>query len=257
MTFNSTRLLYNRGNFIRETIMKKSLVGLMVSLCFLVSCTYNPFIGDNHTTGSAAGVAVGAAAGAGGVAALGGSKFAMMLGGLTGGMLGYYATTLRYDSGGIIQGGGDVYTVGDYIGIYIPSDRLFYPNTADFTPQAPSILDSVGVILQRKPNNNILISGNTSGFSRPRWELRLSEERAKKVAAYLWNTTDISQFKENSINLRRLKYVGYGDYFPIATHETNAGIRKNSRIQITSYPTGCDLDLDLKHEKINNYGSSD
>ncbi len=237
--------------------MKKLMVGLIGCSFLLASCSYNPFIADNHTTGSAAGVAVGAAAGAGSAAALGGSKFALAVAGITGGAIGYYVTTLRFDAGGIIQGGGEVYTVGDYVGIYIPSDKLFEPNTAEFTPQAESILDSVGNVLERYPNNSILISGNTSGFSRPRWENRLSEERAKKVAAYLWDTTDITQFKENSNNMRRLNYVGYGDYFPIATHYTNKGIRQNSRIQITSYPTGCELDSELQKEKISNYGAND
>lgn len=220
----------------------KRCVRILVLLCLLpslLSCTYNPFTTDNHLTGSPQSALLGAAIGAGGVAALGASKPLIVLGGLTGGAIGYYVTTLRFDAGGIIREGGKVYTVGDYLGIYIPTDRLFEPNSADFTPHAPFILDSVAVVLRRCPSNNILISGNTSGFGRVKWELFLSEKRAQKVAAYLWST-GINTFAAPGIR-RRLQYVGYGDYFPIASDLTNTGIRQNSRIQITSYPSRFNL----------------
>jgi outer membrane protein OmpA-like peptidoglycan-associated protein len=228
---------------------------LLASL-FLSGCTFNPFTTNNHTTGSATGAVVGAAAGAGGVALLGGPKQLMAIAGIGGGMLGYYVTTLRYDSAGVIRRGGQVYQVGDFVGINIPSDNLFEPNTAEFLPQAEPILDSAANVLKRFPNNNILISGNTSGFAAPRWERRLSQRRAQKVAAYFWNQ-GINNFKDKSIEMRRLNYVGYGDYFPISQTYTNDGIRQNSRIQITSYPSNCDLGLDKRHASMRNVGALD
>lgn len=230
-----------------------SLISSALLFSLLTGCTFNPFTLNNKTTGTATGALAGAGIGAGGVALLGGSKPMMVLAGLGGGALGYYMTTLRYESGGIIQSAGQVYEVGDLIGIYIPSDQLFEANTADFLPQASAILDSTATVLKRKPNNNILISGNTSGFYRSRWERKLSERRAQKVAAYLWNA-GVNQFKDQSIELRKLNYVGYGDYFPIAQKYTNEGIRENSRIQITSYPNDCDLGLDKRHVALYNEG---
>lgn len=235
--------------------MEAKLIGTLVcSIALLTSCTYNPFIGDNHTTGSPAGAVIGAAAGAGGVALFTSYKPLMVAAGIGGGMIGYYVTTLRYDAGGVMQGGGQVYKVGDYVGIEIPTDKLFEPNTAEFLPQAAPILDSAANVLQRTPNNNIVISGNTSGFSMARWEQKLSEDRAEKVAAYLWNA-GVNNFKETSNNTRRLNYVGYGNYFPIATNLTNDGIRANSRIQITSYPSSCDLQLGKRDVAMRNVGA--
>lgn len=229
------------------------LCSVILALPLLASCSYNPFIADNHETGSPIGAAIGAGAGAGGVAALGGTKLAMVVGGLAGGAAGYYVTTLRYDSGGIMQSGGNVYTIGDMVGIYIPSEKLFEPNTDEFLPQAYDILQSTSTVLARYPKNNIMISGNTSGFYRPRWEKNLSERRAQKVSAYLWNA-GINNFKNPGIDLRRLNYVGYGDYFPISQKLTNQGIRENSRIQITSYPSDCDLNIDKKSVAVHNIG---
>ncbi|RDI44595.1 OmpA family protein [Aquicella lusitana] len=233
-----------------------NVLRLVLMLFFLSGCSYNPFISNNHTTGSPVGAAAGAGVGAGSIAVLGGSKTLMTVGGLGGGALGYYMTTLRYDAGGVIQSGGQVYKVGDFVGINIPSDKLFEPNSAEFLPQAGPILDSAATVLQRYPNNNIIISGNTSGFSRPRWERRLSEARARKVASYLWNA-GINNFKGAETDLRTLNYVGYGNYFPIANTYTNDSIRKNSRIQITSFPTYCDLHLDRRHLAMRNMGALD
>jgi outer membrane protein OmpA-like peptidoglycan-associated protein len=232
----------------------KIIAALVFSLPLLAGCSYNPFIADNHETGKPIGAAIGAGIGGGGVALLGGTKPYIGLAALAGGAIGYYVTTLRYDSGGVLQGGGQVYKIGDFTGIYIPSDKLFEPNTAEFLPQAGPILDSTATILMRTPNNNILISGNTSGFYCARWEQRLSERRAQKVAAYLWNA-GINNFKPQNNDLRRLNYVGYGDYFPIAATHRNEGLRDNSRIQITSYPSNYDLQLDKRHIAVHNVGA--
>tara|TARA_R110000868_G_scaffold360501_4_gene622547 strand:- start:145 stop:810 length:666 start_codon:yes stop_codon:yes gene_type:complete len=186
------------------------------------------------------GTVVGAGAGAGSIAMLSNSSGAIALGGIGGGAIGYYFTSMRSDASGVIQADGNVYMLGDYIGIYIPSDRLFEENTADLLPQATSILNSTIAVLQRKPSNNIMISGNTSGFGRADREQRLSQKRAKTVAAYLWSS-GISQFKDTTRDTRKLNYAGYGDYFPIASDRTNKGIRENSRMQITSYPCLADL----------------
>lgn len=221
---------------------------LVVTLCSLITtaCAYNPFISNNHTTGTAFGTAAGATVGAGSIALLGGSKGMILLGGVTGGAVGYYVTSIRYDAAGIMQADGNVYLLGDYIGIYLPSDRLFETNTAELLPRANAILDSAVAVLQRKPDNNIMISGNTSGFDRPGREQALSQQRAKAVAAYLWSS-GIVQFKDRSSDTRKLNYVGYGDFFPVASDHTNSGIRANSRIQITSYPSFADLH-ENKHE---------
>lgn len=217
----------------------KPYVALVFSLTLFTGCAYNPLIPNNHTTGSPVGAIVGASVGAGGVALLGGSKPYMGLAGIAGGVIGYYVTTLRYDSGGIIQAGGTVYKIGDFVGIYIPSDNLFEPNTDRFLPQAKPILDSAAAIIMRYPKSNVLISGNTSGFYRARWEQSISERRAEKIAAFLWNAEINNTYNPG----RRLDYVGHGDFFPIAKDITNRGIRDNSRIQITLYPSDCDLHL--------------
>jgi outer membrane protein OmpA-like peptidoglycan-associated protein len=228
-----------------------------IFLCLLTAgCSYNPFLSNHHETGSPLGAAAGAAIGAGSMAALNAPKAYLGIGGLVGGTIGYYVTTLRYDAGGIIQAGGQVYKIGDKVGIYIPTDQLFEPNTDAFLPEAPEILNSVVAVLERYPNHNILISGNTSGFYRSKWEQRISERRAQKVASFLWNA-GINYFKNPGTNFRKIQVVGYGDYFPLSQTITNQGIRTNSRIQITAYPSNYELGIDKRQLSAYNVGSMD
>lgn len=226
---------------------------LLMALC-LPGCTYNPFMSNNHNTGSVTGRVVGMGAGGGTATLLGAPTPVRIMAGVGGGSIGYYATTQRFAASGVYYAGGQVYQIGQKVGIDVPTDKLFQANTAEFLPQATPVLDSIVAVLNRTPNNNIMISGNTSGFGMTRWEQKLSQERAKAVAAYLWNA-GINQFQEDSTSLRKLNYVGYGNYFPIASNLTNKGIRQNSRIQITSYPRDEDLKLDRDSLAADNIGA--
>ncbi|MCD6039886.1 MAG: yiaD 1 [Gammaproteobacteria bacterium] len=223
----------------------------------LSACSYNPFNGSDHLTGSALGTGAGAIAGGSAAAVMGTSSKPMLgLAALAGASVGYYITSLRFDSAGIIQAGGQVYTLGDYATIEIPSDKLFDTNSSDLLPQADAILKSVVAILNRYDCNNIMISGNTSGFNSSRFEHRLSEDRARQVAGFLW-AHGVSGLKAQSLDSRKLTYVGYGNYFPVANNITNSGIRANSRIQITAYPTKDQLLIDKKQKTFNNIGDID
>jgi len=226
---------------------------LVPAFLLLTSCSFNPFTTDNEMTGKVVPTAAGGAIGAGSVALLGGSKYAIGLGALGGATLGYYLSTLNFAAGGVAQAGGQVYTLGDYVTIEIPTDSIFDENSAELLPEAGPVLQSAVSVLERYPNNNILVSGNTSGFGTRRWERKLSENRAREVAAYLW-AHGISSFRgannfDPSAPLRTLNYVGYGNYFPISNNIKAASIRENSRIQITAYPSKSQLKL-CKDQKV-------
>jgi len=225
----------------------------------LTACSFNPFTTDNEMTGKPLPTAIGGAAGAGSAALLGGSKYTIGLAGLGGAALGYYVSSLDFAAGGVTQIGGQVYTLGDYVTIEIPTDQIFDENSADLVPEAAAPLQSVVEVLKRYPSNNILISGNTSGFGTRRFELSLSERRAREVAAYLW-AHGINSFKGATFDpdspTRTLSYVGYGNYAPIANDIRADSIRQNSRIQITAYPSKSQLKLCKEQKVFANIGAT-
>lgn len=231
-------------------------LSLIPSLLLLLSgCTYTGK--DNSLTGNAAGPLIGATAGVAGTAALGAPRPIIVGAGIGGAALGYYMTTLRFDSGPIIRAGGEVYTQGDYVGINLPAYRLFEPNTDRLTPQAQPLLDTAISVLKRYPDMNVYITCSGSGMGSRQHEQELSEARARQVASYLW-AHGINSFKKRSIETRRLAYAGYGDKFPIVNPVTKVGnIQQNSRVQITLYPSAMDLKLDRKSKIFNNVGGED
>jgi hypothetical protein len=227
---------------------------LFSTLLIAAGCT--PISSSNPPTGNVVGPIIGGALGATGAAAAGLPKPFIGLVGVLGAGLGYYATTERFAAAGIIHSGGQIFTQGDFLTIEIPTDRLFDVNTSELLPGTDVTLDSVVKILNRYPRNNILISGNTSGFGSDRYEQKLSEARAREVSAYLW-AHGISTYSGTSINTRKLIYVGYGSYFPVGNSIRLAGIRSNSRIQITAYPSKAQLCLNKKFKEFNDIGNLD
>lgn len=225
---------------------------IFCTLLTLAGCA--PISDTDPPTGNIYGTALGAFAGAGLAGVLGAPKPAIAVAGIAGAGIGYYMTTMRFSSAGIVAAGGKVYTVGDYVIIDLPTDSLFEPNTSEYLPMTSPILDSIVSVLSRYSGNNIFISGNTSGFWTERYERKMSQCRAEQIAAYLWahGITNVRDFKpdSNDINTgRRLIYVGYGDEFPIANDIRIKGIRANSRIQIVASPPSATLHWDKNKKK--------
>jgi outer membrane protein OmpA-like peptidoglycan-associated protein len=211
-------------------------------LLALAGCA--PISQENPPTGNIVGTAIGGVTGAGVAGLLGAPKPVVAVAGIAGAGLGYYLTTLRFASSGIVAAGGKVYMVGDYVIIDIPTDNLFDTNTAEFLPGTETILDSLVRVLTRYNGHNIFISGNTSNFWTDRFSKKISECRAAQVASYLWahGITNMLTFRKdtnetNDGKQRRLIYIGYGNEFPIANDLRIKGIRSNSRIQIIASPS--------------------
>lgn len=235
---------------------KWNKITVIVLSIMLVSCTYNPFSLNNELTGNPVGPLAGGIAGVGILSFFNAPRALVALGGLGGAGLGYYFTTLRYASGGIINSGGQVFTLGEYVSISIPADQLFELNSIEFTPCACPILESVVAVLNRYPNNNILISGNTTGFATAHYERKLSEARARQVAAFLW-CHGIMGLSCDHFHIRKLTYVGYGNYFPIANNICNESLRLNSRVQITAYPPYSQLYMNVHCKVFGNIAALD
>jgi len=103
---------------------------------------------------------------------------------------------------------------------------LFNKGKADILPESREILQEVGRILQNT-ENNIRIEGHTDNVPQysylypSNWEL--STGRATNVLRFLIN---------EGLAPEKLSAVGYGEYHPIATNDTEEGRRLNRRVDI-------------------------
>ncbi|MBQ9205531.1 MAG: OmpA family protein [Treponema sp.] len=85
-------------------------------------------------------------------------------------------------------------------------------------------LDEIADVLKLAPNSQFLIEGHTAAVGKPEGEQRLSEQRARKIAAEL---------SKRGISAHKFICKGYGGNKPIASNETDAGRAQNRRVEIT------------------------
>ncbi|MDX1900754.1 MAG: OmpA family protein [Gammaproteobacteria bacterium] len=238
-----------------HSITKRYALLIATNILF-AGCSYNPFTTNNHLTGNVAGTTVGAVAGAGTAAIFTSQKAVIGLAGLAGGLVGYYMTTLDFASGGIKRAGGDVYTQGQLVTINLSADYLFDSNSADLLPEAGPALNSAIKVLAYFPDDNIIVSGNSAGFGTSKRDQQLSERRARVIAQYL-TLHGVDAFQASNTRVRKLTYVGYGNYFPISNDTTAVGLNQNSRIQITGYLSNSQLKLSGKEKFFANIGKDE
>ncbi|MDA8561588.1 OmpA family protein [Gammaproteobacteria bacterium] len=237
-------------------LYKTTNILFLIVLTTITACTYNPLNRTNHLTGNPAETVAGGAIAFGSASALGATTTPLLgIATVGGASIGYYMSSIRYDAAGIYNAGGQVYAIGDYLSIEIPANSVFDDNTYDITQTGDAALRSAAKVLKRIRCQNIMVSGNSSGFSTERFEQKITEHRAKEVSNFLW-AQGINNFKKNSNDTRKLNYVGYGNYFPVANNITEKGINANRRIQITAYPSKDQLLISQKQSAFDNISES-
>ncbi|MDD4940048.1 MAG: OmpA family protein [Candidatus Omnitrophica bacterium] len=117
--------------------------------------------------------------------------------------------------------------------ITVVGDVLFDSGKAKLREQSLPILDKVSKVLEKNvPQLNVGIEGHTdnqpikfSGWA-SNWEL--STARALGVLHYI--------VEEKGISPERVSAIGYGEYRPVATNDTQEGRQLNRRVEIVILP---------------------
>jgi OOP family OmpA-OmpF porin len=98
----------------------------------------------------------------------------------------------------------------------------FSPGKADILPESAPVLLEVRDILLNHPEIDLLqVEGYTSTDGAAAQNLRLSQERADAVIAWL---------AKHGVEAQRLKSMGFGADSPIADNSTEIGREKNRRV---------------------------
>lgn len=113
-----------------------------------------------------------------------------------------------------------------WLQIELKDSILFGSGSADASEQAQKIFDEIAVILKNY-SNPVQVEGFTDNIpiKSPKyptnWEL--STARASTIVKYL---------AAKGVSPERLSAVGYGEYQPVASNETDAGRAQNRRVAI-------------------------
>jgi outer membrane protein OmpA-like peptidoglycan-associated protein len=116
--------------------------------------------------------------------------------------------------------------VGEGIKITFDSGILFVTNSSELQPAAKANIESLSRILNKYPDTNILIEGDTDNEGTAAYNQTLSEQRAQSVADFQ---------KGQGVAGSRISTVGLGELHPAASNETAAGRQQNRRVEVAIF----------------------
>lgn len=98
----------------------------------------------------------------------------------------------------------------------------FAPSTSHLLDGSKPALDKLAALAKACPTMHIEIHGHTDATGSPKANKRLSERRARSVAAYLIAV---------GVDARRVHSIGHGSTMPVASNESSVSRAQNRRIE--------------------------
>jgi len=171
--------------------------------------------------GGVVGGIIGHAAGNTAVGAIIGAAVGGTAGVLIGNEMDKRAAEIRAD----LQGA-RIERIGEGIKITFDSGLLFDFDRSDLGAQAKTNIESLARILNKYPDTDILIEGDTDNSGSEDYNLELSERRAQSVANYMMGV---------GIPSSRISMVGLGEMNPIASNDSDYGRQQNRRVEVAIF----------------------
>jgi len=207
--------------------MKKAVI-LLLSGALLLTIS-NGCAWSNKAKGGAIGAGAGGAVGglighAAGNTALG-AIIGAAVGGTAGVLIGNEMDKRAAEMRADLQGA-RIERIGEGIKITFDSGLLFDWDKSDLRAQAKTNIESLAKILNKYPDTDILIEGDTDNSGSEDYNLKLSERRAQSVANYLMGL---------GVPSSRTSMVGLGEMNPIASNDTDYGRQQNRRVEVAIF----------------------
>jgi len=102
-------------------------------------------------------------------------------------------------------------------------DVLFDTGKAQLKSGAQRSIDQIAAFLNENPDRHIQIEGFTDSQGPNEYNLELSQSRADAVAAAII---------QRGIDAQRVRALGYGEEFPVASNENSGSRQLNRRVEI-------------------------
>ncbi|RUS47462.1 flagellar motor protein MotB [Cohnella sp. AR92] len=113
--------------------------------------------------------------------------------------------------------------------ITIRDNALFASGSADVKPAAEKLAVAIGLMLQKYPDYEVLVSGHTDNQPINTYEFKnnweLSSQRALNFMEVL--------LQNKSFDPKKFSFIGYGEYRPVDSNATDAGRAKNRRVEVS------------------------
>lgn len=107
--------------------------------------------------------------------------------------------------------------------IVITEKIQFDFDKATIKPESHGLLDEIVAVIGQNPHiEKISIEGHTDSDGSDKYNLKLSDDRAKAVMTYL---------TEHGVGIDRLTAKGFGESKPIASNDSDDGKEKNRRVE--------------------------
>jgi outer membrane protein OmpA-like peptidoglycan-associated protein len=207
--------------------MKKVVILLLsvaLLLTMVIGCGWS-----NKAKGGVIGAGAGGAAGAVIGNQYGNTALGAIIGAAVGGTAGVLignemdnrAEEMRQD-----MQGAKIERVGEGIKITFESGLLFDVDKSDLRSQAKTNIESLARILNKYPDTNILIEGDTDNTGSEEYNQRLSERRAQSVANRLMG---------QGVPSSRISTVGMGESNAVASNDTEYGRQQNRRVEVAIF----------------------
>ena len=120
----------------------------------------------------------------------------------------------------------DSSVLSDELGVVIALENIqFLPDSTELLASEQVKIDKIAQILAEYPERDILVSGHAALAGSAANRLRISRDRARAVVEYL--------LAIDARDRARITYQGFGGKRPIASNLTEAGRRRNRRVEIT------------------------
>jgi outer membrane protein OmpA-like peptidoglycan-associated protein len=219
--------IYTAGR--KEYTMKNkmtivSTIVLCASIAVMTGCGLSNALKGGGIGAGAGGVAGGVIGHHYGNTALG-AIIGAAVGGTTGALIGRHmdkqAEEMRQD----IKNA-KIERVGEGIKITFDSGILFEINSSELQSVAKGNIESLAKILNKYPDTNILIEGDTDNTGSEEYNQKLSERRAQAVADYQ---------KRLGVAGSRISTVGLGELNPIASNDSEYGREQNRRVEVAIF----------------------
>lgn len=199
--------------------------------------TTDPYTGEQKTTNTTKGAAIGAVSGAVIGAATASSKdrgkgvlTGAIAGGAIGAGVGVYMDKQEQKLRTKLEGTGvSVAREGDNLRLTMPSSITFGVDQDQVRSDFYATLGSVVEVLKEYDKTNIRITGHTDSTGSDSYNQALSERRADSVARYL---------TAQGVAAGRVWTTGSGERYPIASNDTEEGRQANRRVEMELVPIG-------------------